>query len=115
MNQESENISPKVGVGQLPDDPSLRKLTVIEGISLLILFLIAMPLKYIWEMPIFVQVFGWIHGILFVFLLLMSARYCLKLENRNLAAKVFIILFFSALLPFGWILADKMLFKKQNT
>jgi len=37
-----------------------------EGISLLILLFIAMPLKYIWDDPSWVRVVGMIHGVLFV-------------------------------------------------
>lgn len=37
-----------------------------EGISLLILLFIAMPLKYIWDNPSWVKVVGMIHGVLFV-------------------------------------------------
>jgi len=44
----------------------LRYTGIAEGISFLILLLIAMPLKYIFHKPEFVLVFGWIHGALFV-------------------------------------------------
>ncbi|QLH47093.1 MAG: DUF3817 domain-containing protein [Bacteroidota bacterium] len=37
-----------------------------EGISFLILLLIAMPLKYIWNWPQAVRMVGSLHGILFV-------------------------------------------------
>ncbi len=37
-----------------------------EGISLLILLFIAMPLKYIWNNPTWVEFVGMIHGILFI-------------------------------------------------
>ncbi|MCR9183742.1 MAG: DUF3817 domain-containing protein, partial [Flavobacteriaceae bacterium] len=36
-----------------------------EGISLLLLLFFAMPLKYIWDLPVFVSVIGMAHGILF--------------------------------------------------
>jgi integral membrane protein len=40
--------------------------SILEGISFLLLLLIAMPLKYIWDLPQMVQVVGMMHGILFV-------------------------------------------------
>ncbi|GAB2768776.1 DUF3817 domain-containing protein [Salinimicrobium soli] len=40
--------------------------SILEGISFLVLLLIAMPLKYIWDLPQMVQVIGMAHGILFV-------------------------------------------------
>lgn len=56
-----------------------RKTAVIEGISYLILLFIAMPLKYIFNIPDAVKYFGWIHGVLFLiffaFLILASIKY----------------------------------------
>ena len=43
-----------------------RSVAIAEGWSYLILLGIAMPLKYIWDMPLFVKYVGWAHGILFV-------------------------------------------------
>ena len=37
-----------------------------EGISLLVLLFIAMPLKYWWGNPILVQIVGMLHGLLFL-------------------------------------------------
>jgi integral membrane protein len=44
----------------------LRLTGIIEGISFLILLLIAMPLKYYFSFPLAVKVVGWVHGILFI-------------------------------------------------
>jgi len=44
----------------------LRKVALAEAVSYLILLGIAMPLKYGWGMPRPVQVFGTIHGVLFL-------------------------------------------------
>lgn len=38
----------------------------IEGVSLLFLFFVAMPLKYGAGLPIFVEIAGWAHGLLFL-------------------------------------------------
>ncbi|MCG8586614.1 MAG: DUF3817 domain-containing protein, partial [Pirellulales bacterium] len=40
----------------------LRLLSIVEGTSTLLLFGIAMPLKYIYEMPMAVRVVGSLHG-----------------------------------------------------
>lgn len=42
-----------------------RVISIIEGISYLILVLIAMPLKYIFDYPLAVKIVGMTHGILF--------------------------------------------------
>lgn len=41
-------------------------ISILEGISFIVLLFIAMPLKYIYEMPQMVQQVGMAHGILFV-------------------------------------------------
>lgn len=42
-----------------------KKLAIIEGISALLLFFFAMPMKYIFDNPIYVKHIGMAHGILF--------------------------------------------------
>jgi integral membrane protein len=37
-----------------------------EGISFLVLLFIAMPLKYMMDLPMAVKVVGWLHGIFFI-------------------------------------------------
>src|SRR5687767_2437690 len=44
----------------------LRLVGLSEGVSFLLLLGVAMPLKYIAGLPIFVKVVGWVHGGLFV-------------------------------------------------
>lgn len=42
----------------------------LEGLSFLVLLLIAMPLKYMWGKPWLVQNIGMVHGLLFILYLL---------------------------------------------
>ncbi len=44
----------------------LRLIGISEGISFLVLLLIAMPLKYNFGFPMAVKVVGWMHGLLFI-------------------------------------------------
>ena len=44
----------------------LRLVVLIEAVSTLILFGIAMPLKYVWDLPLAVRIAGSIHGGLFL-------------------------------------------------
>lgn len=44
----------------------LRLTGATEGISFLVLLLVAMPLKYYFGFPLAVKVVGWLHGILFI-------------------------------------------------
>ncbi|ASS73714.1 hypothetical protein CIG75_01120 [Tumebacillus algifaecis] len=48
----------------------LRAIGLIEGISFLLLLLIAMPMKYLMDIPGPVQVVGMIHGVLFMLFIL---------------------------------------------
>ena len=43
-----------------------RNIALIEGTSTVILFFVAMPLKYWADMPMAVTYVGWVHGILFI-------------------------------------------------
>lgn len=57
----------KVNIKQLQ---RLRLIGFAEGISTLVLFGIAMPLKYLADLPLAVKIVGSIHGILFIALIL---------------------------------------------
>jgi integral membrane protein len=50
---------------------ALRRLALVEGVSTLVLFGIAMPLKYLAGMPMAVTIVGGIHGALFTALAVM--------------------------------------------
>lgn len=50
---------------------ALRQLAIVEGISTLVLFFVAMPLKYLAGMPLAVTVVGSVHGFLFLALVVM--------------------------------------------
>jgi integral membrane protein len=45
---------------------NFRIIAFTEGVSYLILLLVAMPLKYMFHIPEPVMYFGWLHGVLFV-------------------------------------------------
>ncbi len=84
--------------------PLLRRLTLIEGVSFLLLLFIAMPLKYLAGMPVAVKVFGWTHGLLFV-------AFCFTLLqtmlNMNWSFKRAATVFIASLLPFGPFVLDR--------
>ncbi|HYC61179.1 MAG TPA: DUF3817 domain-containing protein [Thermoanaerobaculia bacterium] len=73
---------------------ALRALAIIEGVSTLVLFLIAMPLKYFAGMPMAVRIVGSLHGALFVALVVMlllairKVPISLKLAAAGIAAAV---------------------------
>jgi integral membrane protein len=87
-----------------------RLISFAEGLSFLALLGIAMPLKYIWQIPQAVKVVGMAHGVLFItycFLLLMT-----KIELKW-SIKTMGLLFLSSICPFGFLLAENRFLKKQ--
>ena len=99
-------------------NPDLKKLLhrfrmtgIAEGISFLILILIAMPLKYIFHFPQAVKMFGWVHGVLFVSFIYFA------FEVFGSFKKPFSWLvkaFFASILPFGTFVLDKSLKKEEE-
>ena len=78
----------------------------IEGYSYLILLFIAMPLKYIADIPIAVRIVGSLHGILFI----AFVYYILKMLLANkLDLKKSILAFILSLLLFGTFYLRKLL------
>jgi integral membrane protein len=86
----------------------LRLSALLEGISYLLLLLIAMPLKYWAGIPEPVQVVGMAHGVLFVWYVMavLAAKFEFKLSNKNTALALL-----ASLLPLGTFYADAKIFK----
>ena len=88
----------------------LRKAGIAEGISFLILLGIAMPLKYIFDQPMAVKIFGWAHGILFVTFLFLAWEYKTD-QKKNM--KWFATAFLAAIIPTGTFFFDKKLKEEE--
>ena len=86
----------------------LRKAGIAEGFSFIILLLIAMPLKYFFQLPMAVKIVGWAHGILFVAFLVMAWEFR---SDRKLSFKWLAMAFLAALVPTGTFFFDKTLKK----
>ncbi|WP_134201734.1 DUF3817 domain-containing protein [uncultured Algoriphagus sp.] len=86
-------------------------ISLIEGISFLVLLFIAMPLKYIYELPMAVTVVGWIHGVLFVIYIYVVFPTASKLK-WNFSRTFFALV--ASVLPFGPFIFDRNLRKSQK-
>jgi integral membrane protein len=88
----------------------LRLLGMLEGVSFLLLMGVAMPLKYLFDMPHAVKWPGWIHGLLFIV-------YCMAILTTLLAGKIpfwkAAVAFVASLLPFGPFLLDRKLLEDE--
>ena len=74
------------------------KINTIEGYSYLALVFIAMPMKYLMDMPLAVKIVGMIHGILFIMFCLLLIK---AWQEAKWSFKENIILFIASLIPFG--------------
>ena len=80
----------------------LRIISIVEGVSFIVLLVVAMPMKYFWGMPDAVTVVGMVHGILFLL-------FCVALVNAVLVARWKLrpplLIFLASLVPFAplWV------------
>lgn len=79
-------------------------ISILEGISFLVLLFIAMPLKYLYEMPQMVQQVGMAHGILFIVYVLGGI---LLFKPMNWSIKQIAIILGCSVLPFGPFYVEK--------
>jgi len=81
----------------------LRTVGFIEGVSTLVLFFVAMPLKYLAGMPVAVTVFGSIHGLLFLTLV---GFFFVAFDKIPISRGLMIAGIFGAIIPFGPFVVD---------
>jgi integral membrane protein len=84
----------------------LRVSSLVEGGSTLVLFGVAMPLKYLAGMPLAVTIVGSIHGALFLAVVTM---FLLAIERVPLGARLALAGIAGAVLPFGPFVVDRWL------
>lgn len=71
---------------------NLRRLALLEGLTLLVLILVAVPLKYLAHWPLGVRIVGPVHGLAFLV-------YCWGLVESDLPSSQRWRCFFGAFLP----------------
>jgi integral membrane protein len=90
---------------------NFRIIGLAEGISLLLLLFIAMPMKYFMGMPEAVKVVGWIHGILFM----VYVGLLIIVQRTQRWSFVFLLgAFIASIVPFGTFILEKQLRKKES-
>lgn len=82
----------------------------MEGYSFLLLLFVAMPLKYIWEMPEWVRIVGMVHGVLFI---IFGVMIYLMVNEKNFNGKKAALAFLLSLLPFGTFFLNRLLGNKN--
>lgn len=79
-------------------------ISILEGTSFLVLLLIAMPLKYIWNAPEMVRIVGMTHGLLFVLYILGSFW---LYKPLNWSKSTLLLVWVSSVLPLGPFYVEK--------
>jgi integral membrane protein len=90
---------------------NLRNIGNIEGISYLALLGIAMPLKYIGNMPQAVRIAGSVHGFLFVMFMI---ALMIVWRKKNWSYDKVAFAFLASIIPFGTFYLDKKLRKEET-
>ncbi|MCC9074222.1 DUF3817 domain-containing protein [Flavobacterium sp. F-65] len=88
----------------------LRLIAMLEGISLLILVFIAVPLKYFFNYPDGSKIMGTIHGFLFVLFIIntLSIGVEQKWQFKTTIWKVLL----ASIIPFGTFYIDRKILSK---
>lgn len=86
----------------------LRIVAIVEGVSLLVLLFIAMPLKYQYGNTEIVPVVGMTHGILFIAFMACAV---LVSQRKAWSDKFFMMLVLSSMVPFATFFMDRKLRK----
>jgi integral membrane protein len=81
----------------------LRLVALLEGTSFLVLLFIAMPLKYLADLPLAVRIVGSVHGGLFLLFLVALYR---AASARGWPWQRSLIAFVSSVVPFGTFMFD---------
>lgn len=89
----------------------LRLIGLAEGTSTLVLFGIAMPLKYFADLPIAVKIVGSVHGLLFISLVL---AFIYAIDHVPISKKLACLGVLSAIIPFGPFVLDLKLQKLKE-
>lgn len=87
----------------------LRAVGFLEGVSFLVLLVIAMPLKYLAGRPEAVRLVGMAHGVLFVVYVLLVLQVSIE---RSWSWRKALLALAASVVPLGTFWADKKLFRE---
>jgi len=83
---------------------SFRIISILEGVSFLVLLGIGMPLKYLAGIPEVVQTVGMAHGLLFIMYII--GAFIIK-QKLNWSTQTLLIVILCSILPFGPFYAER--------
>jgi integral membrane protein len=102
INPDNMNIKTSIG--------RLRLIAMLEGVSLILLIFVAVPIKYFYGSDQVTKMLGPVHGALFLVFVLntMSVAIQYRWNFRNRTWKVLV----ACLVPFGTFYIDRTILKK---
>ncbi len=83
-----------------------RRVALVEGVTTLVLFFVAMPAKYLAGEPALVPPVGWAHGIAFIAYVMVMVP---ALSGRRVGASGWLRTLAAAFVPFGTFVNDAWL------
>ncbi len=83
---------------------TFRVVSILEGVSYILLLFIATPIKYLAQDETYVKLLGMPHGLLFVAYLVLA--FLIK-DSLNWDRKTFLIVLAASIIPFGTFYIDK--------
>ena len=89
----------------------LRLVSYMEGISLLVLAGIAVPLKYWGGDPVLVRIIGPVHGILFLLFIVLTLS--VGVERQWSFTKTTVKILISCFIPFATFYIDRHILRKE--
>lgn len=87
---------------------NFRIISLIEGLSFLVLLFVAMPLKYYWGYPEAVSMVGMTHGLLFVAYVALAAMVG---QRHGWSDRFMFMVVLAGMLPFGCFILEQKLKK----
>jgi len=91
----------------------LRLIGLMEGLSLLVLMGIAVPIKYIYGDPALVKTIGPIHGLLFLFFVINTLMVAIEYRWKFNETTWKVLL--ACLIPFGTFYIDYAILRKMES
>ncbi|HTJ47944.1 MAG TPA: DUF3817 domain-containing protein [Cyclobacteriaceae bacterium] len=90
----------------------LRLLGILEGLSLLVLIFIAMPVKYMLGNPALVKSIGPVHGVLFIFFVINAITVGVEYKWKFTEVTWKVVL--ASFIPFGTFYIDRTILSKVS-
>ncbi|MCW8917333.1 MAG: DUF3817 domain-containing protein [Gammaproteobacteria bacterium] len=90
---------------------TFRRLSLIEGLSLLLLLFVAMPAKYYLDMPVIVPLVGTTHGLLFITYLALSL---LVSHRHGWSIIKWLLVLFAGVIPFACFVLEHYLKREEQ-